>query len=166
MKKYIFTLFAFIVAIVFWMFDSAVHFFIYGEPEFELFPHEFNELWMRSVIVILIVFLGILTDRFTKKIITKERQLEAVNIYSSTLSASQLILNNLLQSMQFFSDEAKSCKDFDPDIIKCFDSSIDQAMKLTARLSQIENITGENISASVDPNNLQDTRSRTNLVDI
>lgn len=133
-----FTIAAIAMALVFWFFDSLVHYFIYLEPHFEIVPNDFNELWMRIVIVILVVFFGIFADFFTQKIMFKQKQLEVAGIYSSLIHTSSDILDNLLLQMQLFKVEALKSKDFDRDVIKYYDSAIEQASDLITTLSKVE----------------------------
>ena len=151
MQNKIFTAAAFLISLVFWFFDASMHYFVYNEAQFEFIPHDFDELWMRLVIVILILLLGIFADYFSNKITTKQKQLEAARIYNSMSSAGRHILNNLLNEMQLFKMEALKCKNFDADVLKMYDTSINEASDLIKRLSQVEDITEDNIWASINP---------------
>lgn len=157
MHKIKYSIAAFIIAFVFWFLDASIHFFVYSDSQFEFIPGDFNELWMRSVIVLLVILFGIYADSSTRKLLIKEKELEAARIYNSMIHASQHILNNLLNQMQLFKMEALESNDFDKNIIKLYDDAIDEATNLIQRLSKIENITGENIRASVNPENLADS---------
>ena len=151
MKKRKYTIITLIIALVFWFMDATIHYFVYNEQQFELLPDDFNELWMRTLIILLIIFFGIYADYSTKKLLIKEKQLEATRIYNSMIYASQHILNNLLNQMLLFKIEALRSKDFDREAIKIYDDTISEARELLERLSQVEHITDENIWASVDP---------------
>lgn len=163
-RKY--TIIASLIAFVFWFLDGSIHYFVYHEPEFEVIPSEFNELWMRIVIVILIVFIGIHADFSIKQLLIKEKQLEAARIYNSMIFASQHILNNLLNQMQLFRLEALKSKDFDKDMIKLYDNTIDEASDLIQRLSRVAHITDENILASVHPGNIANKSKKTTQTSI
>ena len=138
MRKRIFTIVAIGLALIFWFFDSTVHYFIYGEPEFELIPSDFNELWMRIVIISLILLFGIFADYFTHQIMYKQKQLEVAHIYGSLIHASRDVLDNLLIQMRLFKIEANKSQDFDPNIIGYFDNAIQQLSELVATLSKVE----------------------------
>jgi uncharacterized membrane protein len=138
MKKKMFTTAGVVLALVFWFFDAVVHHFIYGEPEFEYIPSDFNELWMRLVIVILIVLFGIFADYFTNKIMFKQKQLEMAQIYGALIHTSRDILDNLLLQMQLFKTEATKSQDFDREIIRYYDNSIAQLSDLVTTLSKVE----------------------------
>ncbi len=142
---------AVLVAIIYWFLDSSIHYFIYQEAQFELIPDDINELWMRISIVILIVAFGIFADYSSNKILAKEKQLEAINIYNSMLKANQHILNNLLNQMLLYKIEAENCQDFNPEVLKLLDKSLDEASELFKNLSEVKDITQTNIWASIDP---------------
>ena len=154
MKQRMYTTYTFIIAIVFWFFDSVTHFLKSGETKFELFPHDKHELLIHIVIAVLIILTGMVADYYTKIIIKKEKELEAANIYESTLSATQHILNNFLHKMPLFIIEAKRCNDFNPKYIEHFEQAINDATNLVQQLSEVKNITGDNIEASVDPESI------------
>lgn len=162
MKKYKFTVTVLLIAIVFWFFDSAIHYFIYKEPQFELMPDDFNELWMRIVIILLLILFGMYADYFSRKMLNKEKQLEAFRIYKSMINATHHVLNNHLQQMKYFKIEALKCRDFDKEIIEEFDNAIADTSGLINKLSQIENITEENIWASVAPKNTGNSSNNAN----
>ena len=165
MKNRMFTIIAFIIAFLIWFLDSTIHYFVYGEPQFEFFPDDVDEFWMRSVIVILIILFGIFADSFSRNMLVKQQQTEAARIYRSMLSATHHILNNMLHQMGLFKMEALNSKDFDQDIIKLYDQVINEASDLVDRLSRVENITEENIWASVDPKNIGNLSNEINPAD-
>lgn len=150
-KRNLFALIALVIAVAFWFFDASVHHFIYSEPQFEFVPSDFNELWMRVLIVLLILLCGILTDVFLRRLIAAHRKVEAVRIYKSMAFATHHILNNLLNQMQLFRMEAMKSEDFDPEMIKLYDNAIDEAAGLVTKLSHLEHITEEDIKSSVAP---------------
>ena len=152
MNRYRFTssLTGFLIALGFWIFDSSIHHFVYGEEKFEFIPEDFNELWMRIVIVLLIVCFGIYSDYVSNRQIKREKELEALQVYNSMVNATHHILNNLLNQMQLIRLEAAKCKDFKQERVKQFDSAIDEAVGLIEKLSSIKQVTDENIRASVN----------------
>ena len=146
MKKKLFTIAAFLMAVVFWFFDSFIHHFLYKEPEFHIIPDDFNELWMRAVIVLLIMLFGIFSDYFTNRIMLKEKQLEVVHVYNAVIYASRGILNNLLNQMQLFKIEALKSNDFDRDVINLYDNAIKETSELIDTLTRVEALSEENIT--------------------
>lgn len=153
MKKHFYTLTALFMSVVLWFIDSIIHFFIFNNENFEIIPDDFNELWMRSTIIILVIIFGIYVDHSARKLLQKEKQLEAARIYDSMLHASQHILNNLLNQMQLFKLEAEKCHDFDPEVIALFRQSTEEASALIRRLSEVKSLNRETIWASIDPSN-------------
>lgn len=149
-EKNIFTITTFVLAFLFWVFDSSVHYFIYKEPRFEIIPSEFNELWMRVLIVVMAMLFGMFADCFTSINMLKEKQLEVVRAYGSMIHVSNEILINLLTRMKLFKSEAVNSKDFDRDVIDLYDNAIRQASEPADAFSHIEGMSAENIKDSGD----------------
>ena len=145
MKNKMLTIAAGLLATGFWFFDSIVHYFIYAEPSFEFIPSDFNELWMRVVIVLLIFLLGIFGDYFTYSILIRDKQLEVARTYNGMIQASLHILVNLLNQMHLFKLEAQKRKDFDREVIKLYDNAIDEASNLVDTLSRLHDVTERTI---------------------
>jgi len=127
--KYRFTAISIAIAILFWFSDSLVHYFGYGEQAFEVLPSDFNELWMRCVIVVLIVAFGVFADyrsSFDKK-----------DVYQAMLSATNHILRNHLQKMLVFREEAENCTSFDRNVLRLYREMVDETV---AQLENLENI--------------------------
>lgn len=59
----------------FWLSDSSLHYLVYGEPSFELIPTDPNELWMRTVIVVLLVGFGAYAQFMLSRLATAQEQL-------------------------------------------------------------------------------------------
>lgn len=142
-----------------------MHHIVFNEAEIHFIPNDANELWMRMAIVLMIIHFGIGADFFSKKLARKEKEIEAMHIYKSMIHATHHILNNLLHQLQLFKIEASNSKDFNQDILKYYDSSINEATDLINRLSSIEKITGKDIWASVDPNSITTQSHKANSVD-
>lgn len=162
MKKKLFTIAAFLMAVVFWFFDSFIHHFLYKEPDFHIIPEDFNELWMRTVIVLLIMLFGIFSDYFINKIMFKEKQLEVVYVYNAMIYSSHHILNNLLNQMRLFKMEALRSKDFDRDVIALYDNTIKEASDLMDALSKVKDASEESIYAPVSVKNQSSTIGNSN----
>ena len=151
MKKRLFTIASVVMALTFWFFDSLIHHFIYNEPQFELVPEDFNELWMRSVIVLLIMLFGIFADYFINKIMFKQKQLEVANVYNLMIHASRHVLSNLVNQMRLFEMEALKSKDFDRDVVNLYGDAIKEATDLIDALSKVEDISEGELWAPVHP---------------
>lgn len=165
MRKHLFTIISFVFAIIFWVIETTMHYIVFNEAEIHFIPNDGNELWMRMAIVLMIINFGIGADFFSKKLAMKEKEIEAMHIYKSMIHATQHILHNLLHQLHFFKMEASNSKDFNQDILKYYDSSINEATDLINRLSSVEKITGKDILASVDPNSINTQSHKDNSVD-
>lgn len=128
-KKRLHLLISISIALSFWFFESAVHYFLYGEPEFEFIPSDFDELWMRCVIIALIVTLGVFADY--------RKGLEKEDVYRAMLGATHHILNNFLQKMLLFRDEAENSEDFDKDVLRQYDQMIAETVAQIRNLDDI-----------------------------
>ncbi len=162
MKNNKFLLTAVLAAALFWFSDVFLHYFLYGEATFEIIPTDFNELWMRTTIVILMVAFGFFADHTHKKNVAKEKLKEAARIYNSMLQASHHILNNLLNQLLLFRMEAEKASEFDRHTLQLFDETIDEAKALIRNLSDIESITDSHILASIAPKPGPPSSSRSN----
>lgn len=72
-------------------------------------------------------------------------------IYTATVRSAQHIINNLLHQLQVVDIEAHRSSDFDPAIVSQLHEMTDEANQLMKHLSQIAEVTEENIRASVNP---------------
>ena len=59
--------------------------------------------------------------------------------------------------MQLFRMEAVKSNDFNQEIIKYYDTAIEEASDLIERLSHVDNICEDEICASVDPKHIDST---------
>ena len=151
---------------MFWIMDSLIHYLIYGENEFQVFPPDINELWMRGIIFILIILFGLFADYHSNKILRKEKELEALHIYNSTLFATHHILNNLLNQMLLFVMEAKKCSNFNREVIEEVEIAIGEASGLINKLSNVQVISEENIKVAIKPEEtviMEKLKNETNL---
>lgn len=58
-KKYHTLIIGGLISIVFWVLESLIHLELYMADSIELLPTDINELWMRSLIVVLIMVMSI-----------------------------------------------------------------------------------------------------------
>lgn len=142
-NKHFFLKVAIIFALSFWLLDSLVHYFIYGELEFEIIPTDLNELWMRFIIVVLLITFGMFVDYHTNKIFLKS--IEKYDVYKTMLNATHHILNNFLQKMMFFRDAANESADINKKIIETYDEVINDTLLQIKELEDIKNPSKETI---------------------
>lgn len=50
------------LAVAYWLFDSSVHYLAFHDERLEFFPSDANELWMRSLVVLLVASFGVYTE--------------------------------------------------------------------------------------------------------
>lgn len=134
--KHYFLMIAILLACSYWFFDSFIHYFVFNEPEFEIIPSDFNELWMRLAILVLLVLLGVFADYHVDQINSKEE--EKIAVYKAMLDASNHILRNYLTKMQVFRLEAERCEDFNKEALKLYDAMIDDTVRQLQNLDDIQ----------------------------
>lgn len=135
--------------LLFWLVESAIHYFIFGEHGFEIFPHDINELWMRFLIISLLIVFGLVVDRYTNKILQKEAEKE--EIYITMLNAAQHILNNFLNSMMLFKLKAEESDDFDKKVLQTCEKVIESTKLQIQNLEGINNPNKETIEKRYKP---------------
>ena len=141
--KRLFTTISISIALLFWFFDSIVHYFVFSETAFEVLPSDLNELWTRCVIVVLIVAFGVFADR--------RIGFEKVDVYRAMLGATNHILRNHLQSMLLFRDEAENCKDYDKYVLELYDQVVDETVEQIRNLDNIQEPNKANIEDRYRP---------------
>ena len=144
-----FTKVAIILSVIFWLIESILHRFLFSGEEFEFLPSDINELWMRIIIVLLIVALGIYTDKHTKALLKKEKEKRI--IYNATMHSTQHILNNLLNQMQYFESKAESTNAFDERTKDLYHSAMQEGKALAEQLSKVDELSEESIKTSIQP---------------
>ena len=140
-----FTVLAVLVAAVFWISDSIIHYFVYEELQFEIVPSDFNELWMRILIFLLIIGAGVYIDYATKKRI--EAADEVKKKYVDELNKIRKEFSNLVDRAQDFELETSKSSAMDKTILACFTNSIHAAR---THLEDVGDMTAENIKLPVD----------------
>ena len=134
-NKHYFLSIAIPIALFCWFFDAGVHFFMYGEQDFEVFPSDLDELWMRVTIFILMVGFGLFADHHTNEI--AEKDVEKIEVYESMLGATQHILNNFLQSIVLYNELAAKRNDMDEKTKALFERAI---LSTTGQIENLKNI--------------------------
>ena len=120
-KSFPHALVAVAIAVTYWLLDSSVHYLLFQEAEFELIPSENNELWMRSMVALLIVMAGMMLQIYTRRLMKTEaeklnlqmhlnvvlqRELDAEHArmqeMKQTMAEVQDNLNNFLNRLQLY----------------------------------------------------------------
>lgn len=138
-----------LIACMFWLVDSSIHKFLYGEETFEWLPSSGNELWMRVAIFVLVILLGGYTDYHTAMLLKKED--EKYKVYASTITVSHHILHNFLNKMQLFRLEAERSSDFDKSRLALYDQVIAETSEHIERLEAVSELSEESIKATLFP---------------
>ncbi len=141
-EKHFFLKFSIPLALAYWFFDSVVHYFGYGELEFQIIPSDLNEFWMRSLIFILLLAFGVFADYHTNKIIEKDA--EKHDVYMAMLGVTRHILNNFSNKIVLFRSETEDNKAFDIDILKIFDQVMTDTIAQIKNLEDIKRVQQEN----------------------
>jgi len=139
-----------ILSLVFWLADSLIHRFVYEEEVFELIPADFDELWMRALVIALLIVIGLLGDNRARKIDAAER--EKREIFAATASSTQHVLNNLLNQLQLVFFDADKAHELGDETREMLEQSIKEAKEQVARLSSVTKLDEETIRKSVQPN--------------
>ncbi|MDH5184343.1 MAG: hypothetical protein OEX12_10680 [Gammaproteobacteria bacterium] len=142
MKKNLYVIVSIIIAFSYWCIEAIVHFYIFNEKVFEIIPDDVNELWMRSIITLLLISFGLFADHHTRKL--REKEGDKLKLFLVTVGASNHILNNYLQQMLLFKLEAMKCEGFSSEILELFDQIMDDT---TAEIRKLESLTELNEGA-------------------
>ena len=98
---------AILMAISFWLLDSVIHYFWYGELEFKIIPTDANDLWMRSAIFVMLASFGLFTDITSRKLIEKNKRKNQTEIISRAKKQWELAIDSLPQLVIAMDDNAK-----------------------------------------------------------
>jgi PAS domain S-box-containing protein len=103
-----------LVALVFWLIDSSLHYFAYSEESFEFIPSDIDELWMRILICVILVAFGWYVDYARQ---TSERDLRASESYFRGLveSSTEIVWRiNTEGILTYISPSVKQVLDYEP----------------------------------------------------
>jgi hypothetical protein len=135
---------AVLIAAIFWMAESIIHFLVYGDERFEVIPQDLNEFLMRTLIVFLIIGFGIYIDYATAK------RIEAVDKgkrkYITAVRETRKKFSDFLEKAQDFELEARKSRGMDKDILTGFADSMHEARE---HLEDVGDMTAENIRVPV-----------------
>ena len=149
MRQRRFTIFGVSLAVLYWFAESVIHRYVYAEDFFEIVPSDYNEFWMRVVIIVLIAGFGIFADNRAKKIRRKEQ--EKRDVYLATVRSTQHILNNLLNQLQLVFFDLDERHELDSKTRKLLKRSIKEGKEQVERLSSVTELNSESIQDSVRP---------------
>jgi len=95
--KHYFSVIAIPLTLLYWVIESTIHYYSYGELEFEIIPSDSNELWMRITFFIFLILFAIYADYIsTKRNKNIETKIRSENI-SRAKKQWELIVDSLPQ---------------------------------------------------------------------
>ena len=150
MKRRKFTMLLLIVSLIYWLVDSSLHAYVYAEGTFELIPTDFDELWMRIVIVLLLIVIGVVGDSLASRIDTAER--EKREVFLVAISSTQHVMTNLLSQMQVVFLETSKTDKLSGETRKLMEQWMKDGKDQIDRLSSVAKIEEEAIEKSVRSN--------------
>ena len=106
-SRHYFLKFAIPVALLSWFFDSFIHYFWYGEVEFEIIPSDANDLWMRSTIFLLLAAFGLFADYKSKNSIAESIKKNQLDNISRAKKQWELVIDTLPQLVIAMDDNAR-----------------------------------------------------------
>jgi hypothetical protein len=150
MKHRKFTILLLIVSLIFWLTDSLLHAYVYAEGTFELIPTDFDELWMRIVIILLLIVIGVVGDSLANRIDTAER--EKREVFLVAISSTQHVMTNLLSQMQVVFLETSKTDKLSGETRNLMEQWMREGKDQIDRLSSVAKIEEEAIKKSVRSN--------------
>ena len=106
-RRHSFFILAIPVAIMSWFFDSFIHYFWYGELEFEIIPSDANDLWMRSTIFLLLAAFGLFADFKSRTSIAESIKKHQLDNISRAKKQWELVIDTLPQLVIAIDDNAR-----------------------------------------------------------
>jgi hypothetical protein len=143
------TIYAVILSVLYWLAESVGHRFVFSDEVFEIIPSDVNELWMRSLIIVLLIVFGFIADNQANRIRAAEK--EKREIFAATLSSTQHVMNNLLNQLQLVLFEEDKAHALSDNTRKLLEKSIREGKKQMDRLSSVTKLDEETIRKSVEP---------------
>jgi len=128
-------------ALLYWGSESAVHYLIFEELEFDILPSDINELWMRCVISILLIAFGGFADYHTNVLLKKES--EKKRLYYEIMSGMNHLVRNLQNNFSIINSSESIKKEFGEDIITLLNQSSKEVENILTQLTELENLDPE-----------------------
>ena len=149
LKKYKYTLGGLICSLVILLLGRAVHFFAGGPSSIHALPHSPHDRVMFLLVSSLLVLMGYFADRSTRVLIAHEE--EKLRIFSSAVAASQHILNNFLNNMIYFQQQARESGALDEKSLALLETVIHDAAGQLKKLGEISEISEYKIRETIYP---------------
>lgn len=136
MQKYKWMLIGLTASAALWLATVVLDLDLFESFVFCLQQHEhleFDELIFPAALFYIFLMIHLVRRHHKNRI-----EIERLRVYKATLNAMNHILNNFLQKMLLFKMTAEETKGFDPEILKQYDTIIDEA---TAQINALNCIT-------------------------
>ena len=128
-----------ITAAIIWFGESLLHFAILDQGQaFELFPDDFNELWMRAIICTLIITFGIYAQRYAKKQLDVEE--EKMRTLKATMNTVHDRVGNALAGIKLLLGDSNKNNIVDKETHQKLIMLIDETFENLRDISNIEDI--------------------------
>jgi len=147
--KYKYTFNALIVALTIPSIRGAYHYFTDGVAVFHYLPQTPHDRVMALTVSAILLALGFFADYHNRKLISHEK--EKRQIFISAVGASQHILNNFLNNMLYFQQQATESRALDEQTLKLYDEVIHGAAEQLKKLGEISDISEQNIRDTIYP---------------
>jgi signal transduction histidine kinase len=149
LKQYKYTLGGLIFSLIILLFGRAVHFFAEEAAPVHALPQSPHDRIMFLLVFFLLVLLGYFADRSTRNLIAHEE--EKLRIFTSAVSASQHILNNFLNNMLYFQQQARESRALDEKTLELLVTVIHDAAGQLKKLGEISEISENKIRETIYP---------------
>lgn len=128
-----------ISAVIFWCGESLMHFAVldHGKP-FELIPSDFNELWMRAFISVLVVIFGLYVQRQVN--IRQDVEEEKMRTLKATMNTVHDRVGNALSGITMILGDGANNNLVDEETYRRVSAVIDETFEDLRKLSTIEKI--------------------------
>jgi len=125
-------------AFFFWFVESSIHYFIFKEGYFTIFPQDVNEFWMRSLVCALIVVVGFFAERHVRD---KENiHNEKLRTLKATVNTVQDLVGNSLNSLQLICIELEAGKIPDQKVLNQIQKMVTESSGKLKELAEITEV--------------------------
>ena len=148
-SKNLFLLTGIIASAAIWLIESLFHYLFFDSgSSFELIPHDWNELWMRSVICILIIIAGVLAQWYVDGIVSIEEQ--KLNTLKVTMRTVQDIVGNALNNLLLLRVQGKESGQLDDQALAEIDRIISDTSTKLNKLATVQVIKNKELLDGIE----------------
>jgi signal transduction histidine kinase len=149
LKNYRYTLGGLGCALLITLTSRFAHFYHTGVFPLRLLPPDPHDRAMFLLVSSILVAVGFIVDRHTRIIIAHEE--EKRRVFTSAVAASQHILNNFLNNMLYFQQQAQASRALDEKTLELLNTVIHDAADQLKKLGEISEISEKNIRDTIYP---------------